>query len=54
MVNPPNWLDHLKILAAAETVHLEAIGRDGLDEMIAQGLIQKDERPKQVSLESRY
>jgi hypothetical protein len=48
------WLDHLKNLAAAESVRLEAIGRDGLDDLVARGLIQKDERPKQASLESRY
>jgi hypothetical protein len=50
----PTWLDHLKTLAAAEAVRLEAIGREGLDELVAKGLIQKDERPKQASLESRY
>jgi hypothetical protein len=50
----PTWLDHLKILAAAETVRLESIGSDGLDELVAQGLVQKDERPKQASLEHRY
>ena len=54
MDTPPIWLDHLKLLAAAETVRLEAIGRDGLDELVAKGLIQKDERPKQASLELRY
>ncbi len=50
----PTWLDHLKLLAAAETLRLEAIGQEGLDELIAQGVIQKDERPKQASLEHRY
>lgn len=50
----PTWLDHLKLLAAAETVHLEAIGAEGLDELVARGLLQKDERPKQASLEHRY
>jgi hypothetical protein len=54
MDTPPTWLDRLKILAAAETVRLEAIGHDGLEELVAQGLVQKDERPKQVSLEARY
>jgi hypothetical protein len=54
MDTPPTWLDHLKLLAAAETVRLEAIGRDGLEELTARGLIQKDERPKQMSLEARY
>jgi hypothetical protein len=50
----PTWLDHLKILAAAETVRLEAIGSDGLKDLIARGLIQKDARPQQASLEFRY
>lgn len=47
-------LDRLKILAAAETVRLEAIGREGLADLLAQGFIQKDERPLQASLEGRY
>ncbi len=50
----PTWLDHLKLLAACESVRLEAIGREGLADLMARGLIEKDERPKQVSLESRY
>jgi len=50
----PIWLDHLKILAASETVRLEAIGRDGLEDLLARALIQKDERPLQASLEVRY
>src|ERR1700690_24794 len=50
----PTWLDHLKILAASETVRLETIGRDGLEDLVARGLIQKDERPLQASLEVRY
>jgi hypothetical protein len=50
----PTWLDCLQTLAAAETVRLEAIGREALDDLLARGLIQKDERPKQASLESRY
>ncbi len=50
----PLWLDHLKALAAAESVRLEAIGPAGLQELLDRGLIQKDERPKQVSLEHRY
>jgi hypothetical protein len=50
----PTWLDHLKTLAATETVRLEAIGRDGLQDLLARGLIQKDERPLQASLEVRY
>ena len=48
------WLDCLKILAASETVRLEAVGLDGLQDLVERGLIQKDERPKQASLESRY
>ena len=48
------WLDNLKLLAAEESVRLEALGPEGLEEMLAQGLILKEERPKQVSLESRY
>jgi hypothetical protein len=54
MDTSPTWLDPLKLLAAAETVRLEAIGHDGLEALVAQGLIQKDERPRQVSLEARY
>ena len=54
MDTPTTWLDHLKLLAAHETVRLEALGRAGLDELLARGLLQKDERPKQASLESRY
>lgn len=50
----PTSLQHLKLLAAAETVRLEAIGNEGLADLVARGLIQKDERPKQASLESRY
>ena len=50
----PTGLDCLKLLAASETMRLEAIGRAGLEELLAQGLIQKDERPKQASLETRY
>jgi hypothetical protein len=50
----PTWLACLQTLAAAETVRLEAIGGEALDELLARGLIQKDERPKQVSLEARY
>jgi hypothetical protein len=48
------WLDCLKTLAASETLPLEAIGRAGLEELLARGLIQRDERPLQVSLEGRY
>ncbi len=51
---PPSSLDCLKLLAAAEAVRLEAIGQDGLEDLVARGLLQKDDRPKQVSLESRY
>jgi hypothetical protein len=54
MDTPPIWLDCLQTLAAAETVRLEAIGREGLDDLAARGLLQKDERPRQASLESRY
>lgn len=54
METPPTTLDRLKLLAAAETVRLEAIGREGLEELLAHGLIQRDERPKQASLEGRY
>jgi hypothetical protein len=49
----PATLDRLKLLAASEAVRLEALG-GGLDELLARGLIQRDERPKQASLESRY
>ncbi|GLH73720.1 hypothetical protein GETHLI_22220 [Geothrix limicola] len=54
MDTSPTWLDHLKLLAAAESVPPEAISREALDHLVAQGLILKDERPKQASLESRY
>ncbi len=54
METSPTTLDRLKKLAAAETVPLEAIGREGLEELLACGLIQKDARPKQASLEGRY
>jgi hypothetical protein len=54
MDTPPTWLDHLKLLAAVETVPLEALGHEALQDLLDQGLIRKDERPKQASLESRY
>ena len=54
MDNLPTWLDHLKLLAASESVRLEAIGRAGLDDLITRGLIRKDVRPQQASLEVRY
>jgi len=54
MDTPPTWLDHLKLLAAAEAVPLEAIGTPALDDLLQRGLLLKDERPKQASLESRY
>jgi hypothetical protein len=50
----PTPLDHLKTLAAAEVVGLEAIDHEALAVLLAQGLIQKDERPLQASLEGRY
>lgn len=50
----PTPLDHLKTLAAAEVVSLEAVDHDALAVLLAQGLIQKDERPLQASLEGRY
>ena len=54
MDTPSTWLDCLKLLAASETVRLELLGPAGLDDLLARGLIQKDERPKQASLEHRY
>lgn len=54
MDTPPTWLDCLQLLAASETVRLEALGREGLDDLVTRGLIRKDKRPKQASLESRY
>lgn len=54
MNTPPASLDCLKLLAASETVRLEAIGQAGLDDLLTRGFILKDERPKQASLESRY
>jgi hypothetical protein len=54
MDTPQHWLDCLKVLAASDAVSLEDVGQDALDDLVARGLIQKDERPKQASLESRY
>lgn len=54
METPSTTLDCLKHLAASEMVRLEAIGREGLEDLLVRGLIQKDERPKQANLESRY
>lgn len=54
MHTPSTRLDCLKVLAASETVRLEAIGAGGLEDLLAQGLILKDERPLQASLEVRY
>jgi hypothetical protein len=54
MDTPAPWLDHLKLLAAAEAVRLEAIGQEGLDDLLVRGLLQKDERPKQAGLEAQY
>jgi hypothetical protein len=54
METPPATLDRLKLLAASEAVGLEALGADGLADLLARGLIQKDERPQQASLEARY
>ncbi|WLT32349.1 hypothetical protein [Geothrix sp. PMB-07] len=50
----PAWLDHLKLLAATEVVRPGALSPANLDDLVARGLIQRDERPKQASLESRY
>jgi len=50
----PIWLDHLKLLAASESLRLEAVGKEGLQDLVERGLIQKDEHPKQAGLESRY
>ena len=47
-------LECLKLLAAHEAVPLDVLGRAGLEDLLAQGLIRKDERPKQASLEARY
>lgn len=54
MESTPTWLDCLQTLAATESVRLETVGPEALDELLARGLVQKDERPKQVSLEARY
>ena len=51
MDTPPTGLDCLKLLAAHEAVPLDVLGRTGLEDLLAQGLICKDERPKQASLE---
>lgn len=53
-MDTPTRLDHLKLLAAAEAVGLEAVGREGLADLLAAGLVQKDEPPRQASLEGRY
>ena len=54
MTTPPPWLDHLKLLAAAESLSLDALGSAGLAELLSQGLIQKDARPQQAALETQY
>ena len=54
MTLPTTTLDCLKLLAAHEAVPLAILGRAGLEDLLAQGLIRKDERPKQASLEARY
>ena len=54
MESTPTWLDCLQTLAASESVRLEALGAEGLEELLARGLIQKDARPKQANLEARY
>ncbi len=54
MTLPTTTLDCLKLLAAHEAVPLAVLGRAGLEDLLAQGLIRKDERPKQASLEARY
>jgi len=48
------WLDHLKLLAASETLPGDALDPTHLQDLQERGLIQRDERPKQASLESRY
>ena len=54
MESPTTWLDRLKTLAASERVPLSALGTEGLEDLLTRGLIQKDERPRQASLEARY
>lgn len=54
MTPPPTWLDHLKLLAAAETVPLADLGREALDELLARGLLHRDDRPRQSRLEAQY
>jgi hypothetical protein len=54
MTTPPTRLDCLKRLAAVETVRLNDLGQEGLDDLLAQGLILRDDRPQQTSLEARY
>lgn len=54
MTVPATWLDHLKVLAAAERVSLDCLGPEGLQELLARGLIQEDEHPRHSSLERRY
>lgn len=48
------WLDCLKVLAASDAVTLADVGPEDLEDLLARGLIQRDERPQQASLESRY
>ncbi len=50
----PTWLECLKTLAASESLRLETLGPEALEDLVERGLIQKDERPKQAGLESRY
>lgn len=53
-MDTPTALDALKTLAAAEVVGPEAVGPGALAELLDRGLLQKDERPLQASLEGRY
>jgi hypothetical protein len=49
-----NPTEALKLLAASESVRLEVLGPQHLAHLEAVGWVQRDERPKQASLEARY
>ena len=51
---PRPTLDCLELLAATESVGLEAIGPEGLGDLLERGLLVKDEQPRQTSLDARY
>ena len=49
-----DWLDTLQRLAAVESVRLEDLGPRALEDLVARGLVARESRPRQASLERRY